>query len=1214
MIDGFLEKRLRRVAQREQWNLLAWRLAATWLVAAALALGASWIAGRVGWASVMTLPIVAALTAAVASAWVIRAFVAQPEYRPLAERIERRHPDLRGLLLTAVQQPREHGSEIGYLQSRLVEQAVRHSVERDWLAVVPRWRLVAGYAFQTAALLMLGVSLITLHSLGRRDAGPVPTILADGLTVSPGDVEIERGDTLVVVASFGGRVPAGVEMTIAQANVPRRTVPLVKSLADPVFGGTVSDVATPFTYQIVHGVERSPVYTVTVFEHPRLVRSDATLTYPNYTGLEKRRIEDTRRISAVEGTAVELKLQLNKPVASARLVPRKTDGAAVSLATESGRAVATVSAWTPGRSQTYDLELVDADGRKNRLATSFVIDVQPNRRPELRLVAPRGDVRPSAIEEVRFEGTVWDDFGSPRYGIAFSHAGSYSREIELGRDLKARERMTFQHLFALEDMGAKPDELISWHVWADDIGPDGKVRRTRSDLYFAEVRPFDEIYRENSGMAGGESEEQGGDQPGGGAQRLTDLQKQIIAATWKLQRETERATLADDTKVVRDSQVEALGQARAAAERVTAPRMAALWESVTTAMETAAGSLNDALGEPRRLTEALASEQAALQALLKLQQRETNVTRSRSRRGGQGGEQGNQRQIDQLDLAQTENRYETRRDAQAPANTERREQLQVMNRLQELARRQQEVNERLKELQTALQEARTEKEREDVRRELKRLEEEQREMLAGVDELQQRMERPENQSRLAEERRQLEQTRQDLQRAAEAAGEGALAQAVAAGTRAQRQLHEMREQLRKENSNQFSDELRDLRGEAREIAEAQAGIGEQLNQLDQSQRKSLSAAPESEAVTRDLLKQQQRVQELMERATQLSSQAETSEPLLSRELYDSLRKVNQDDASAAKALRRDLMDSGRMTRALYDRLRAGTGLEGTRMFDLSADLLKEGYLPQAREAERKAGAAVDELRRGVERAAERVLGNDAEALRLAQGELEAITEQLSREAEQGQRQGQAQGQGQDQGQELDQGQAGVGEPNASGPRGRQASDTSAGQPTEAQPGRATAQSQPQSQSQSKPQPGQGPIDLDSMLPGGEGEGRMAGGGRGGAGGGAGPITGDNFGEWTERLRDVEDVLDRPELRDAVAGARERARLLRQEYRHNGQKPDWAVVKAQILRPLVEVKNRIGTELSRLQSNDPLAPVDRDPVPARFAESVRKYYEELGKDN
>ena len=48
-------------------------------------------------------------------------------------------------------------------------------------------------------------------------------------------------------------------------------------------------------------------------------------------------------------------------------------------------------------------------------------------------------------------------------------------------------------------------------------------------------------------------------------------------------------------------------------------------------------------------------------------------------------------------------------------------------------------------------------------------------------------------------------------------------------------------------------------------------------------------------------------------------------------------------------------------------------------------------------------------------------------------------------------------------------------------------------------------------------------------------------------------------------------------------------------------------------PLVEVRNRVAEELARRDSKDSLAPIDRDPVPNRFAESVRRYYEELGKD-
>jgi hypothetical protein len=116
----------------------------------------------------------------------------------------------------------------------------------------------------------------------------------------------------------------------------------------------------------------------------------------------------------------------------------------------------------------------------------------------------------------------------------------------------------------------------------------------------------------------------------------------------------------------------------------------------------------------------------------------------------------------------------------------------------------------------------------------------------------------------------------------------------------------------------------------------------------------------------------------------------------------------------------------------------------------------------------------------------------------------------------------------------------------------------------------------------------------------------------GVGGPRGPITGDNYGEWSDRLRNVEEIVDSPDLRNAVAAARERARLLRQDYNRNLKKPDWAVIQKEVIQPLVEVRNHISDELARRESKDSLVPIDRDPVPNRYADSVRKYYEELGK--
>lgn len=111
----------------------------------------------------------------------------------------------------------------------------------------------------------------------------------------------------------------------------------------------------------------------------------------------------------------------------------------------------------------------------------------------------------------------------------------------------------------------------------------------------------------------------------------------------------------------------------------------------------------------------------------------------------------------------------------------------------------------------------------------------------------------------------------------------------------------------------------------------------------------------------------------------------------------------------------------------------------------------------------------------------------------------------------------------------------------------------------------------------------------------------------------GPLTGEEFNRWAERLRDVGDLVETPEMRNAIASALEQARQLRRDFRQDQKKPDWTVVQLQIIKPLVEVRNRVAEELARRDSKDSLAPIDRDPVPNRFAESVRRYYEELGKD-
>jgi hypothetical protein len=142
-----------------------------------------------------------------------------------------------------------------------------------------------------------------------------------------------------------------------------------------------------------------------------------------------------------------------------------------------------------------------------------------------------------------------------------------------------------------------------------------------------------------------------------------------------------------------------------------------------------------------------------------------------------------------------------------------------------------------------------------------------------------------------------------------------------------------------------------MRSEARDLAQQQEQVGQKIEELasgKQAQRRTLSDSGERKELLDQLGEQKERMNRLVDRATQISEQAENTEPLLSRQLYDSIRKVSQDDANSVKQVRNELVASGNISRELLNRLqKAQEREEGGRALDLTSDLLREGVLPGA---------------------------------------------------------------------------------------------------------------------------------------------------------------------------------------------------------------------------------------------------------------------------
>jgi len=758
-IEELLKKRLEPVARRQRSLRVKTGMSICWGVAGVIGIVAAVTMAATQSTAWLPAAIGLLVITAIASFLVRRSAGANAlDYRAIARHIEQSHPELQALLLAAIEQSPDADGRYGYMQERVIAEALQHAAQTSWIESVPRRRMLWATALQGIALgFLMGVAgTLAYPAFDGTDRTSNGGTIADAeqykLTVTPGDATVEQGAPVVVLARFDGKVPAGATLVIADGGDTEQRVELTKNLEDPVFGVTIPQVNSDLTYRIDFDGQLSDAYALTTYNHPELKTADATIAFPEYTNLGTKTVEDTRSVSAVEGSDLKLTFHLNKPVTDAKLVDE--DGNEIGLTATGAEPSDYVASMKLRDSVKYELRLTDADGRANKLPPRFTIEVHENMPPELKLVFPRRDMRVSPLEELALQAEATDDFGLRAYGLTYRMAGQDATELTLSdtpspdtTDTKAQAKGVMDHLLAMESLKAKPDQLVAYHFWAEDVGPDGAVRRSASDMYLAEVRHFEEIFREGAPPPPGEGESK----PKMQAEELAKEQKEILNATWKVKRREDArrgdpsSAYQPDLEVIRDAQQALAEKSAAAQDEVQDTRVLAALQDAIKHMGAAVEHLEQARAgnviEP--LTPAIDSEQLAYQALLRMRAREHEIARASQSQSKGSASPRSQQQMENLELKQEDKRYETQRQAsQAKQQAQQRENLQVLSRLKELARRQQDLNKKMKEIEAALQEAKTEAERQELLRQLKRLQEEQQQMLRDVDELRQRMDSP----------------------------------------------------------------------------------------------------------------------------------------------------------------------------------------------------------------------------------------------------------------------------------------------------------------------------------------------------------------------------------------------------------------------------------------------------------------------------------------
>ena len=609
------------------------------------------------------LTIGAGITCYLLYKYLIQPLRASLTLRDVALNVERNHPNLEDRLVSAIEfGNRESTDPIeAHMLQRLLEDTTQRTEGIDFKATIDHSRTRKHVGI--AALVLVGCCVLSLlfpteiHTSLLRVLAPwerTDPILTTKLTVEPGNARILRGKSLPIHATITGKSADKVVLTYentrerdASTSEIITTEQQINMLQNPNdkrgFAYEIFNIDADMEYYIGANEVTSERYTVEVFDMPRVTEISVAYTYPDYTGLKPVVQTGTGNIQAVVGTQAELKFVTNKAIQTAAFsLNRDTEqisffedstGTLESDTTQmvisdGNTLTTTVDIIGDGR---YTVDLLCIDGFNNEIPIEYTIKAIPDAAPEVVVKEPGRDVKTTKLGEVEIIAEATDDYGVAelklRYRIGDDDlqefvlnsipSSSGTDEDESIRDTSTHRFVDGSYTFYLEEFDVEPGDVISYYAYATDNNTRTGPGEASSDIYFIEIRPFNEDFHEGEAQ---QAQAQAEPNPLLG---IIASQKQVIRETWK--HANVQSTSEDEYQSAVKKTADKQAELKDKTQRFV--------DELSVAMQTAQVSpeilmnLEDAVDEMRQATdslnaiqptEAIPSEQNALELLIKV--------------------------------------------------------------------------------------------------------------------------------------------------------------------------------------------------------------------------------------------------------------------------------------------------------------------------------------------------------------------------------------------------------------------------------------------------------------------------------------------------------------------------------------------------------------------------------------------------------------------
>lgn len=832
----------------------------------------------------VTVLLVGAVVTTVVVTVIAALFLVRPCFRSLSDEsialfIEEHVPGMEDRLNAAVEATRKSTRKHRPLVDKLLTDAARKATFVFPETFVSRLR--ARLMTTGAAALTILLVVVLYGVLRGVDIGAAGFDLKAGdafMTVSPGNVDIERGDSQRILATFRSEPEDDVLLVSRQGDGDWKREAMQRGIGEPAFQHEFLNVQESIDYWIEVWDVRSEPYRISMYEFPAVDRIDLTYRYPAYTGLRDRLEEDAGDIVGLSGSTVVLEVHATGSAHTASL--EMDDGDVVALKPRGDGVFR--GELTLEKDGLYTIRLTDRQSKQNRFPDQYRIVPEPDERPRITVTDPARDLRATAVEEVLIAADAEDDYGIKELRLAYSVNADKERVIILAGG--GERLVSGEHLLFLEDYSLQAGDVISWYLEATDgFHPSGEA----TDMYFIEIIPFDQKYTQINNVGGSQS----GQRQGG----LVISQQEIIAATWKLIRELEYMSpeeLADSHNGLVRAQT---NLKTGIEERVASTafslelRSDPVQRQVADLLRHAIEAMDEAILDLTRgdLEDALTPERRALTNLLRADalNKEHQVARQQAGRGGgMSATEERMTELMDLELDISKDKYETRREGSQAAN-QSDEIDDALRKVKDLARRQENLTEQNRPNETDL---------ESNKRFVDRLKREQDELRSQVEDLARSL--GENSSHDGRLREGLDRTMRNMRQAERALRRENMDEALSRQQQALNELERLEQGLQRSARGTLRQRAEDVASDLEEMAAREKNLARELDRVQEE-----LAARGGRLRTDDVIpleEERQRVlqdaEDVIDRADDLRKDASASNPELATTLRNLLQQAQRD--------------------------------------------------------------------------------------------------------------------------------------------------------------------------------------------------------------------------------------------------------------------------------------------------------------------------------